>query len=253
MFNRVKQIFHLKNFKSKKFIVSLIIFILIISILILVLLEYQGIIWHNSIFASSYQIKGLDVSHHQGEIDWQKVASLNKYRFVYIKATEGHDFIDDRFLINWQEAKKQNFYVGAYHFFSMRSSGEEQGKLFIQTVPKEEDNLPPVIDIEIDLNHDHKKVRREIKDFANLLEDHYKQKPILYVTKATYQVYIKGDFKNYDLWVRDILKPPFYAKNNWLIWQYSNRGRIDGINGYVDENFFKGDKKKFREIMLNEI
>lgn len=75
-------------------------------ILLLGILEYTGIIWHNKWFAMKYQVKGLDVSHYQGKIDWQKVREEKDYRFVYIKATEGENFVDERFRYNWNEAKR---------------------------------------------------------------------------------------------------------------------------------------------------
>ncbi len=57
------------------------------------------------------------VSHHQGEINWKQVAEKNDFKFVVMKATEGHDFIDPRFATNSKEAKEQGILVGAYHFF----------------------------------------------------------------------------------------------------------------------------------------
>lgn len=158
----------------------------VILIFLLGFLEYKGIIWHNELFAMAYEVKGLDVSHHQGKINWKAVQEENDFQFVYIKATEGHDFIDDKFLYNWKEAKKHGLLTGAYHFFSMRSSGEEQAIHFINTVPKEPDRLPPVIDVEIHLNHDKEKVRQELRNMAAKLEQHYGKKPILYVTYDRY-------------------------------------------------------------------
>ncbi|MFC4077120.1 GH25 family lysozyme [Salinithrix halophila] len=162
-----------------------------------------------------------------------------------MKATEGHDFVDHRFETNWREAQAEGFLTGAYHFFSMRSSGNEQAENFIQTVPKQLDILPPVIDIEIHLNHDPKQVRQELRKLALKMEEYYEKKPILYVTYDTYERYVKGHFTKYDLWIRDIYKPPTLENRSWLLWQYSNRGRIDGIDGYVDINAFYGNREAF--------
>src|SRR6185436_12304579 len=100
--------------RKKWYLISSIVVVLIL----LIGLDFLGIIWHNSIFTLNYPIKGLDVSSHQGKIDWKKVAETNHYKFVFIKATEGHDFIDDNFEYNWKNAKENGFLVGAYHFFS---------------------------------------------------------------------------------------------------------------------------------------
>ncbi len=223
--------------------------VLIVTILVgisLFLLEYKGIIWHNSLFAMKYETKGLDVSHYQGKIDWKKVKDTYKYHFVFMKATEGKDYVDNTFIYNWKEAKKQGILAGAYHFFSMGSSGEEQANNFIHIVPMENDSLPPVIDIEIDLKYDPNIVREELITLTTLLEEHYKKKPILYVTYDTYNTYVKGKLDEYDIWIRDILKSPSLEHSNWLFWQYSNRGRVNGIDMYVDINVFNGNVEDFK-------
>ncbi|MBA4492751.1 GH25 family lysozyme [Paenactinomyces guangxiensis] len=220
----------------------------IVLLVILAILDYMGFIWHNDLFAMKYEIKGLDVSHHQGDIDWKVVQEKNNFKFVYIKATEGRDFVDDQFAYNWQEARKQGMLTGAYHFFSMRSSGEEQAKNFINIVPEQADSLPPVIDVEIHLNHDKDKVRQELRKMAAKLEQHYKKRPILYVTYDTYHTYVEGGFSEFQIWIRDIYKFPTLGNRKWLLWQYCNRGRIDGIDTYVDINAFNGDMKEFEKV-----
>ncbi|PTX55016.1 lysozyme [Melghirimyces profundicolus] len=193
-----------------------------------------------------YKVKGLDVSHHQGKIDWQQVKEADRIYFVYLKATEGHDFVDHRFISNWKEAKAAGFDVGAYHFFSMRSSGERQAQNFIRTVPKEADSLPPVIDVEVHLNHDPVKVRRELRRLASELKAHYDKRPMLYVTYDTYERYIKGHFQESDLWIRDIYTPPTLSKGQWILWQYHNRDRMKGVNTSVDMNAFNGDMVAYK-------
>lgn len=211
-------------------------------------LEYRGIVWHNSIFAMKYPVKGLDVSHHQGKIDWEKIAEKNKYKFVFIKATEGQDFIDKDFKYNWDEARRLGILAGAYHFFSMQSSGEKQAQNFIDIVPKENDSLPPVIDIEISLNHEKEKVRRELRNMINKLEEHYQVKPILYVTYDTYGTYTKGYFDELKIWIRDVIKYPTLGQS-WLFWQYTNRGRVPGVDTYIDINVFNSDMETLKSYL----
>ncbi|WP_243648645.1 GH25 family lysozyme [Hazenella coriacea] len=217
----------------------------ILIIILLGVLDYFGIIWHNDLFAMSYGVKGLDVSHHQNKINWKVVQEENDFKFVYMKATEGKDFVDHRFAENWKEAQENGFLIGAYHFFSMQSTGEEQAANFTKIVPKQANSLPPVIDIEIALYHDQEKARKGIQVLADRMEQHYGKKPILYVTYDRYDRYVKGHFEGYEIWIRDIVKPPTLDERKWLIWQYSNRGRIDGIDTYVDINVFNGDLEQF--------
>lgn len=226
------------------------IYLLAIPIaLVLLSLAYFGILWPNVFLTFSFSIKGIDVSHFQDTIDWQKVVESKQYAFAYIKATEGHDFVDDKFAENWKNARKSGLRVGAYHFFSMRSSGATQAEYFISVVPKENDALPPVIDLEISADQNKELVRKEVENLQNRLEKYYGKKPVLYVTYDTYNAYIKDNFPGTGIWVRDIITAPFVGRQQkWLIWQYTNRGRVPGINKYVDINVFSGNEADLKQL-----
>jgi lysozyme len=215
------------------------IFSVIVLVIGLCTLHYYGYIWYNSVFTIGYEVRGLDVSHHQGKIDWEKVKEEGKFRFVYMKATEGKDFKDKRFAYNWEKAKENGFLTGAYHFFSMKSSGIEQASHFKKVVPVQSNSLPPVVDVEIATYHDKKKVRDNLLSMMKELEATYQKKPILYVTYDTYHAYIENSFEGYRIWIRDIFKFPSLPKKDWEIWQYHNRGHVDGISTYVDINVYQ--------------
>jgi lysozyme len=226
----------------------LVIVLITLTVLILVgYLEYRGFIWHNEIFAQRYDVKGLDVSNHQGEIDWEKV-SESRYSFVFTKATEGNDYRDKYFQRNWDEAKKNGLLRGAYHYFTTGSSGNEQAENFISLVPDEDGMLPPVIDIEV--WGDSKEVYvRELTDLITRVEQHYGKKPILYVMYPYYEEYIKGSFEDYPIWIRDIVKYPSLSDGRkWTFWQYCNRGHVKGIATYVDINCFSGSTEELLEL-----
>ena len=230
--------------KKKKIII--LMFIIIISIT--VYLEYHGYIWHNEIFALKYGIKGLDISNHQSNIDWNKVKQAEKYRFVFIKATEGNDYKDKYFYENWNNAKEIGILRGAYHYFTTGSSGKEQAQNFINVVPKEMGTLPPVVDVE-EFGKSKDQFCKELKDFILCIEQFYEQKPIIYVMYPHYNSYIKGDFEDYAIWIRDILKyPSLNDDREWKFWQYSNRGRVKGINNYVDLNYFNGSMQELQSL-----
>jgi lysozyme len=219
-------------------------------LIILAVLDFYGIIWHNEIFAQMYSVKGLDVSHYQNTVVWDGVSK--KYRFVFIKATEGKDYVDPTFLNNWSAAKENGFLVGAYHFFVTSSSGEKQASNFIKTVPVEENSLPPVIDIEISKNKDKLKVRENLTIMIDMLTKNYGSAPILYVTYDTYNAFIKGYYEQCNIWIRDIIKPPKLSDSReWTFWQYNNRGRIRGIDTYVDINVFHGSNQQLLELIDN--
>ena len=222
----------------KKFL-KFLVFLIILGA-VAVYLEFSGYVYHNDIIAKvmRYDVEGLDVSHHQIRINWKKVDK--KYKFIIMKATEGKDFLDSDFLYNWNNARLNGFTVGAYHFFSMLSSGVAQADYYISMVPDLDKALPPVIDLEIPLKYPKNIVLKELKDMIEKLEKHYKKKVIISVTYHTYNAYIKGEFPENKLWIRDIKFIPELAENDrWVIWQVSNRGRVTGIPGFTDKNVLR--------------
>lgn len=88
-----------------------------------------------------YPLRGIDVSHHQGQIDWRRVAA-DDVAFAVIKATEGGDHVDDAFDRNLREARAAGLAVGAYHFFTFCRPGADQAKNFISVVPRDQPLLP---------------------------------------------------------------------------------------------------------------
>ena len=208
---------------------------------ILGFLVYNGDIWPNSYFANQYHVRGIDVSAHQGLINWETVAKKNEVQFVFIKASEGMDYQDSHFRRNWDEANNHGMFRGAYHYFKTTSSGMAQARNFTSIVPVEAGSLPPVVDIEEEGLED-EQFRRELKTFLDELETRYNRKPIIYVVYPLYDRYINNEFANYPIWIRDVIKSPELSDGReWSFWQYSNRGRIRGIDSFVDINVYAKD------------
>ena len=193
-----------------------------------------------------YPVRGIDVSHHQGAIDWSKVAS-DDVAFAYLKATEGGDFRDRAFARNWREARDAGIAVGAYHFFTFCRPGTDQAANFLAVVPVEADALPPAVDLEFGGNCgrtlDGATMRRELDAFLAPVERAYRKPAILYVTPEFLDAYSK-QLPARALWRRSILRTPDAAAS-WQVWQYHNRGRVDGIAGPVDLNVFVDDADAF--------
>ena len=89
-----------------------------------------------------YEVSGVDVSHHQGQIDWDAL-SADGTTVAYIKATEGGDWTDDRFSVNWEEADDAGVLRGAFHFFTLCTPGVDQAEHMIATVPDQPRNAAP--------------------------------------------------------------------------------------------------------------
>ena len=218
-----------------------LIFILVSIIFTVFLLGITGYYYHTDTLSMIYKEEGIDISHHQIRINWKQVDS-KKYKFVIMKATEGKDFLDTDFSYNWINAQLNGFKVGAYHFFSMSSSGKEQAIDYISKVPSIENSLPPVIDIEISSKYLRTEVKKELKDMIEIFEKHYKKRVVLYVTYKTYDAFIKGDFSENPIWISDKkFYPSLSDDRKWSIWQYSSRGRINGIYGFTDKNVLNNE------------
>lgn len=189
-------------------------------------------------------IKGLDVSHHQGTIDWTHVHK-SEVHFAYIKASEGGDFRDTQFQRNWLEAKKNGIPRGAYHFLTFCKSGKEQARNFIDAVGSfDTTDLIPMIDVEYGGNCSQRLTLEELQDlieeFTAELMTVSKHPPVIYLTRDIYRDYFyKNPFPN-KFWGRAIIYSPSRVYGNrWDIWQYNHKGRVEGIEGPVDLNVLK--------------
>ena len=209
-------------------------------------LVLNGKIMFNNPSEEEYPIRGVDVSEYQGKIDW-KLLSEQGIDFAFIKATEGSSYVDEYFEYNFENSQKTDLKIGAYHFFSYDSSGKTQAENFINTVSIVENALPPVADVEFYGDKasnppDKEIVQKELNDFLNTLENHYGKKPIIYATMKSYKLYIEGDYTEYDIWIRDVVKSPSLEKGEeWTFWQYIDKELLQGYSGeerLIDMNVF---------------
>ena len=240
-----------------KKIICICIIIIILTVCIIAFLIYNGNIKFNNPSSEDYPVRGIDVSEYQGEIDWEKLSSQN-IDFAYIKATEGSSYTDERFQYNYQNAITTNLKIGAYHFFSFDSDAISQSENYIKNVPKDMNLLPPVVDIEFygDKNKnipDVETTREQLKKLLERLEEYYQKKPIIYATNTSYNLYIKDNFEEYKIWIRDIFSTPNLKDNRkWTLWQYTNRERLEGYNGeekFIDMNVFNGNYEEFMKLV----
>lgn len=194
-----------------------------------------------------YPVRGIDVASHQGNINWKQVYDSG-ICFAFIKATEGESFVDKNFKRNWQRAKACNVIVGAYHFFRFNKDGKQQALNFIENVELSDEDLPPVLDVELyggnKYNIETKnKVISEIFNCLRAFEKHYSKKPVIYTNVETYESFIKGNFDDYDLWLCKLCNEPKTVK--WTFWQYTHQAVVPGIESEVDMNIFNGSYTDF--------
>lgn len=218
---------------------------------------YIGVLSLNHPSKKQYPVRGVDVSSYQGEIDWE-VLSGQGIDFAFIKATEGSSFQDERFPYNWQNAGNYGLKIGAYHFFSLDSSGDTQADNFIRTVPKKDGALPPTIDVEFYGDKaknppDRENVDQQLTILLGRLEAYYGKKPIIYCTQKSYDLYIKDSYKDNPVWIRDVLFTPYLQDGRrWAFWQYSSHMRLNGYHGkekYIDMNVFYGSQDDWESFL----
>lgn len=178
---------------------------------------------------------GVDVSHHQGVVDWEAVAA-DGIGFVYLKATEGGDWVDPRFVANWSGAGRVGLDRGAYHFFTFCRSGAEQAANFLQTVPPGAGELPPAVDVELAGNCGARPpaewVEHEVGVFVETVEAARGEPVILYTVGEVEEEYRLDHLSGGGRWVRRLLVRP--ASDDWVLWQATSKARVDGIDGPVD-------------------
>ncbi len=218
----------------------------------LLVLLYSGTIRLNYLSRLEFPIQGIDVSHHQGQINWPQVAQ-QAIQFAFIKATEGGDFKDKQFQNNWDQARAVGIDVGAYHFFTFCRTGLQQAKNFIDTVPNISDALPPVIDLEFggncQLKISDQAVLFEIDQLQQRLTQVYGKRPIFYATPEFYNRFLINRFPDNPIWIRNIFsKPSLPDQRQWLFWQFANRGHLNGIQGPVDLNVFNGSTADYQHF-----
>ena len=240
-----------KKYKFHQFSSKFILFTL--AILSAFVLMITLIFYNKQATAEPYTIKGFDVSHHQGEINWKKI-SPQQYQFVYLKATEGGDYQDDHFQNYWLKAREQGLHVGAYHFFRLCRDGAIQAQNFIATVPNKPDALPPVMDLEYDSNcintHTKEQLLKQIQIMHDQLRSHYDKQPIFYTSKAFYNIVLLGEFKNTPIWIREYKEQPNLKDGRkWTFWQHNNQGKISGIEKPVDLNVFYADAQAWQQFL----
>ena len=193
---------------------------------------------------------GVDVSHYQKRIEWDTVVAKEQVDFAFVKATEGHDYSDSLFCHNWEALERVGVRRGAYHFFRAYGCGEEQALHFLRTVEMRPGDLAPVLDIERTDGIAPEIMRQEAAIWLQIVEQHLRVRPIVYSNQHFYERHLAGHFDAYPLWVARYSdeEPCLDSGKLWSIWQYSNKGCLEGISQLVDVNVFPGTPAMLEEL-----
>ena len=194
-------------------------------------------------------VHGIDLSHYQGQVFWETVGENTKTAYVYLKATEGGDRIDSFFERNIELAHRYGLKVGSYHFFRPKTSLNLQLKNFMtQCLPGEQD-LVPMIDVETMGGMAREQFCDSLMTFLRMVEETYGQKPLVYTFRNFYNMNLAGELDDYKLMIAMYTdqEPELSDGHDILMWQYTQKGRIVGVSGFVDKSRFLG-RHGLREI-----
>ncbi len=198
---------------------------------------------------SCRHVHGIDVSHYQGNIFWEIVGDNSKMAYVYIKASEGGDRKDDRFEQNIQLAHKYGLKVGSYHFYRPKINQQLQLENFISQCRPSEQDLIPMIDIETNSGLPTEAFCDSLFTFLELVEQAYRQRPLIYTGTNFYNKHLQGKLDRYLIMIAQYTKdePVLADERDITLWQYTGKGRINGVNGHVDKSRFMG-RHSLREL-----
>ncbi len=187
--------------------------------------------------------EGIDVSHYQGRIDWSRVAATESISYVYLKATEGATYVDDTYRRNLAEVRRVGLSVGSYHFYRPNVAPHVQFDNIRKNIKIEEQDLVPIIDIEVRGRVSAEKFIRDLKKLVHLVEKHYGKKPLLYSYQNFYNRHLCGEFPGYQWMIAKYQdeRPVLNDGHNYIMWQYTAEGSIDGVGGPVDRSRIMGD------------
>ncbi|WP_186756753.1 GH25 family lysozyme [Echinicola salinicaeni] len=195
-------------------------------------------------------ILGIDVSHFQGDINWEQIKADQVY-FAYDKATQGDSFKDPDYFENQKAAHQVGLLHGAYHFYISSDSPEKQAQNFLETLDYTNSDLPPVLDLEeggIKLPLNHSKFHSDVLTWLKIVEEKLNIQPIIYTNNPFGNQYLNNpEFAKYDLWIAEygVTKPKIpkaWEEKGWLIWQRTDKKTITGAKGNVDHDLFNPDK-----------
>ena len=189
---------------------------------------------------------GIDVSHHQGTIDWVTLKKEHpEIEFAYIRCAAGPKKKDRMYKRNVAEARKVGIKTGAYIYYYANTNSPEQFNHFKRLVDMTKHELAPVLDIEKPSKYGDESLRAGLANWLELAEQEYGVQPVLYTNLGYYNQRLKGYFNSYPKWIAAYSRCP--SSVDWSLHQYSETGRLKGIKGYVDLDY--GNSATFQKLL----
>ena len=196
---------------------------------------------------------GIDVSKWNGDINWAQVKEAG-IQFVVIRAGYGYT-IDKKFKRNIEGAIENNIHIGIYWFSYARTADMaiEEARVCASVIEpyKDKIDLPVFFDFEYDSvvcarRHGvsiSRTLATEMADaFCTTVKDYGYEAGIYTNLDFSNNYFTQSVLERWKVWIAQWTKTNTYKKTDYVMWQYSSRGYVKGIDGYVDMNYYYGDK-----------
>jgi GH25 family lysozyme M1 (1,4-beta-N-acetylmuramidase) len=197
-------------------------------------------------------LPGIDVSRHQGAIDWSLVAASGT-RFAFAKATEGRTYVDPMYAANRAGSALSGVVFGAYHFARPDGTASDaviEADHFVDVAQPQPGDLIPVLDIERTGDLSQAQLTQWILAWLGRVTERIGVRPMVYTSPRGWETRTGDTTAVADagytmLWVAHwgVASPTVPAANwggnGWTFWQYGNCGVIPGIDGCVDVDWYE--------------
>lgn len=195
--------------------------------------------------------EGIDVSGWQGNIDYEQVRNSG-IEIVYMKSSEGSNFIDPYFNQNYTNAKANGLKVGFYHYVDARTVEEavNEATFFVSVISGKSPDCKLAIDFESFGSLNVAEINEIALTFINTVERLSGKEVVIYSDTSNARNIFNEELIKYPLWVAqyEVEEPTPNGKwDSWVGWQYTDTGEITGISTFVDRDKFTQD------ILLNNI
>ncbi len=188
-------------------------------------------------------VGGVDVSDHQGSVNWSTVARSG-VQFALAKATEGETFVARTFATNWAEMQDAGIVRGAYHFFRPVDDPQAQAEHFLRNVQLGQADLPPGLDLEARDGVDPGTLILRVGQWLDVVKTAINRTPLIYTSPSFWEALgAPRGFSDYPLWIAHYDRSSPTIPRGWstyTVWQYTSKGSVNGINGNVDLDVFNG-------------
>ncbi len=188
---------------------------------------------------------GIDVSVWQGNINFEDVKA-DGIEMVYIKASEGIDFIDSNFEINYEKAKAVGLKIGFYHYVTARSATQavQEAYHFVEVTEGKTCEGKLAMDFEDLSELSVEEINNISLAFLNAVERYSNKKAVLYSDAYNASNVFGSELAKFPLWLAEYGVDEPDLNNPWKEysgWQYTDEGRVSGIVSYVDRDYFKDE------------